>query len=239
MSKSKFRLAALTALVCGVVVLFAQDGGHDYPHAFPRQGVKKLLENEHVTVWEVNWLKNISQPTHRHCCDMAGVYLRYGFINVTTPDGKVTPSKPFDVPRPYFQKAGITHKEEAVGGPDDPERLAIMVDLKEPAAGTRMLTLSDLEPAFPREGAKDVLDNARVRIWDYTFEAKKPTGQHVHEPDSVEVFVTGGTLRFVTAEGLQETTTFSPGNARFVPRGRADTEEALAGSPRVITIELK
>ena len=239
MSKSNFRMAALTALLCGGVVMVAQDGVKEYPHAFPREGVKKLLENEHVTVWEVNWLRNISQPIHRHCCDMAGVYLRYGFINVTTPDGKVTPSKPFEVPRPYFQKAGITHKEEAVGGPDDPERLAIMVDLKHPAAGAKTMTLSDTEPAFPREGAKDVLDNARVRMWDYTFEVKKPTGPHVHEHDSVEVFVTGGTLRFQTPEGLQETTTFVPGNARFVPRGRADTEEALAGSPRVITIELK
>jgi hypothetical protein len=239
MSKSNLWMAVLTALVCGGVGVIAQDGGQEYPHAFPREGVKKLLENDRVTVWEVNWLKNISQPIHRHCCDMAGVYLRYGFINVTTPEGKVTPSKPFDVPRPYFQKAGITHKEEAMGGPDDPERLAIMVDLKEPAAGARTLTLSDTELAFPREGTKDVLDNARVRMWDYTFDAKKPTGQHVHEHDSVEVFVTGGTIRFQTVEGLQETTTFAPGNARFVPRGRADTEEALAGSPRVITIELK
>jgi quercetin dioxygenase-like cupin family protein len=239
MSKSNLTMAALTALVCGGVAMVAQDGGHEYPHAFPRQGVKKLLENDRVTVWEVNWLHNIPQPIHRHCCDMAGVYLRYGFINVTTPDGKVTPSKPFDVPRPYFQKAGITHKEEAVGGSGDPERLAIMVDLKEPAAGARVLTLSEMAPAFPREGAKDVLDNARVRMWDYTFEAKKPTGQHVHGRDSVEVFVTGGTLRFQTADGQAETKTFSARDARFVPRGRVDAEEAVAGSPRVITIELK
>jgi quercetin dioxygenase-like cupin family protein len=239
MGKSKFRMAALTALVCGGVVMVAQDAGQEYPHAFPRQGTRKILENDHVTVWEVNWLRNIPQRIHRHRYDMAGVYLRYGFINVTTPEGKVTASKPFEVPRPYFQLSGITHREEAVGGPDDPERLAIMVDLKEPAAGARLVTLSEVEPAFPREGAKDVLDNARVRMWDYTFEAKKPTGRHVHVHDSVEVFVTGGTVRFQTAEGPEETTTFAPKDARFVPRGRVDTEEAVAGSPRVITIELK
>jgi len=237
MSKSKLTLAAIMILACGAAMI-AESDGQEYPHAFPRAGVKKLLENDRVTVWEVNWLKNVPQPIHRHCCDMAGVYLRYGFINVTTPEGKVTPSKPFDVPRPYFQKAGITHKEEAVGGPDDPERLAIMVDLKEPSAA-KFVTLSDMEPAFPREGAKDVLDNARVRMWDYTFEANKPTIQHVHERDSVEVFVTGGTLRFQTADGKQETRAFSAKDARYVPRGRVDTEESVAGSPRVITIELK
>jgi len=91
-------------------------------------------------------------------------------------EGKVTPSKPFEVPRPYFRKAGITHKEEAVGGPDDPERLAIMVDLKAPAAGARTLTLSDTEPAFPREGAKDVREfqlqsQKRIRAVDHRREA--------------------------------------------------------------------
>lgn len=231
-------MAALTALICGGIVMVAQDGGQEYPHAFPRQGTKKLFENDRVTVWEVNWLRNIPQPFHRHRYDMAGVYLRYGFINVISPDGKVTASKPFEVPRPYFQKSAITHKEEAVGGPNDPERLAIMVDLKEPAA-SGAVTRSEIEPAFPREGAKDVLDNARVRMWDYTFEAKKPTARHVHERDSVEVFVTGGTLRFQMADGQEETKTFSPQDARFVPRGRVDAEEAVAGSPRVITIELK
>src|SRR5579862_3724033 len=182
MSKSKLTLAAIMILACGAAMI-AESDGQEYPHAFPRSGVKKLLENDRVTVWEVNWLKNVPQPIHRHCCDMAGVYLRYGFINVTTPEGKVTPSKPFDVPRPYFQPAGITHKEEAVGGPDDPERLAIMVDLKEPKA-TGVKTEAE-NPAFPREGAKDALDNTRVREWDYTWDSKKPT-PHTFERDAVE-----------------------------------------------------
>jgi hypothetical protein len=238
MPKQQFQIAAFTALMCGAVGLVAQNGGPDYPHAFPRLGTKQLFENDRVTVWEVNWLRNVPQPTHRHRYDMAGVYLRYGFINVTTPEGKVTPSRPFEVPRPYFQLAGITHKEEAVGGPDDPERLAIMVDLKEPAA-TKAVTRSEMDPAFPREGAKDVLDNARVRMWDYTFDVKKPTGMHIHERDSVEVFVTEGTLRFKTADGQEETKTFAAKDARFVPRAHVDAEEVVSGSPRVITIELK
>jgi hypothetical protein len=76
-------------------------------------------------------------------------------------------------------------------------------------------------------------------MWDYTFEIKKSTGLHAHERDSVEVFVTGGTLRFRSVGGQEETTTFSSKDARFVPRGRVDAEEVVAGSPRVITIELK
>ncbi len=234
--KTKTVLPALSIglAICSGAILAAES----YPHAYPREGAKNLFENNRITIWEVNWVKNVPQPIHRHLYDMAGVYLRYGFINVTTPEGKVNASGPFDVPRPYFQKAGITHKEEAVGGPGYPERLAIMVDLKEPAA-TGAMSRSAMAPAFPREGAKDVLDNPRVRMWDYTWEPRKPVAMHVQERDSVEVWVSGGTLRVKTPDGKEETRTVAMKDARFVPQGYAESEEAISGSPRAITIELK
>src|SRR5262249_36465415 len=124
------------------------------------------------------------------------------------------------------------------GGPDDPELLAIMVDLKDH-------TPSPFEPkpgvaaAWPRVGAKDVLDNARVVEWDYTWPAEKPLPLHVHERDSIEVFVSGGTLVRKLADGHEETNTFAFKDARYVPRGQVDIEKAIGGSPRAIVIELK
>jgi hypothetical protein len=228
----KFGLFATGLLIAGFAL------AQNYPHAYPRKGATKVFENDRVIIWEVNWLKNIPQPIHRHLYDMAGVYLRYGFINVTTPEGKVNPSNRFDVPHPYFQPRGITHKEEAVGGPDDPERLAIMVDLKEPNPIGAVAT-SQMPPAFPREGSKDVLDNPRVRMWDCTWEPKKPVPMHVFERDSVEIFVTGGTLLLKTPDGKQETRVVATKDARFIPKGQVVSEEAVSGSPRAITIELK
>ena len=210
--------------------------GDDYPHAFPRKGVTQLLDNERFTMWEVNWKIGVPQPYHRHRYDMAGVYLRFGKITVTTPDGKATTGEVFQVPRPYFQLKDITHKEEAVGAPGDPERLAIMVDLKDVSV-TPFPASSDAT-AFPREGARNVLENARIRMWDYTWKSGAPTPRHVHNTDTIEVFVDGGTIR-TTASGKQETHTVAFKNARFVPRGRVDTEEAVSGSPRAIVIELK
>ena len=233
MKKSLSIAAFLTVATVVAVAATAE-----YPHAYPRKGVTKVFENDRVIIWNVTWLQNVPQPIHRHLYDMAGVFLHYGFINVTTPEGKVSPSGPFEVPRPYFQKAGITHKEEAVGKPGDPERMAIMVDLKEPAA-TGAIEKSDLQPAFPREGAKDAVDNERVREWDYTWVPKKLVPTHVHERDSVEIFVTGGTLRYKDQAGREETKTFAAKDARFIPRGRVDSEESIDGSPRAITIELK
>ena len=45
-----------------------------YPHAFPRDGTKKLFENDRVAIWDVVWKIGVAQPFHRHQYDMAGVY---------------------------------------------------------------------------------------------------------------------------------------------------------------------
>ena len=50
---------------------------------------------------------------------------------------------------------------------------------------------------------------------------------------------TGGTIRFTTRDGQVETKTFAPKDTRFIARGTIDAEEALEGTPRAVTIELR
>lgn len=225
---------ALLSVVAPLAVLVA---AQNYSHAFPREGVTKLFENERVTVWDVRWLRDVPQPYHRHQFDMAGVYTVYGPIRVTSPDGTVSPVMPFAVPRPYFQPKGVTHKEEAIGFPDAPEREAVMIDLKE--VSFPPVTKTGVPTAFPRDGATKAIDNARVLEWDYTWAPGKPLAQHVHDRDSVEVFFDPGTIRYKRADGTEETKTLKRKDARFVPRGTVDTEEAIGGSPRAVIVELK
>src|SRR6266851_1970025 len=132
MTRLSVHLAGLVALAAALCVLAAEN----YPHAFPRKGTVKLFDNERVTAWEVNWLKGVDQPVHRHLYDMAGVYLRFGQVVVTRPDAPIPtdprPGPVFEVPRPYYApQKGVTHREVAFGGPNDPERLAVMLDLKD------------------------------------------------------------------------------------------------------------
>jgi len=226
---------ALAALAMPAISLRAQ--APDYPHAFPRQGVTQILDNARVTVWEVNWRHGDKQPVHRHLYDMAGVYLRYGPITVTALDGTENRGAEFPVPRPYFQVKGITHREEAVT-PGAPERLAIMVDLKESA--TDMMYIDDPEPsAYPREGATNVLENGRIRMWDYRFAAGGPAVKRVYRSDVVEVVVEPGTIRVAGADGKAETRMLAPKQARYISRGTNQLEQGVSGSPRVIAIELK
>jgi hypothetical protein len=234
-------------LLCGSALgLLVLGGGvradDSYPHAFPRTGAVKLFDNDRVTVWEVNWLKNVMQPVHRHRYDMAGVYLRFGQITVTGPNDPVPPDpKPgpvFEIPRPYYQPKGVTHREVAFGGPNDPERLAIMCDLKD-FTPPPFEVKSGYPAAYPREGAKDVLDNPHVIEWDYTWKTHAQVPMHVHDKDSVEIFVEGGTIRTRMADGREETKAVAFKDARFVPRGQTDTEEAISGSPHAVIIELR
>jgi hypothetical protein len=231
---------AVVAILTGALALArhgaTQDG--EYPHAFPRAGVTQILDNVRVTVWDVNWRRGPQQPVHRHKYDMAGVYLRWGPITVTNLDGTAVQSPEFPVPRPYFQVKGITHREDASGRPGDPERRAIMVDLKESVTDMMFIDAEE-PPAFPREGAKNVLENGRIRMWDYTFTPGAPAVARVYRSDAVEVVVTGGTVRVTGPDGKAETRTLVPGQARYINRGSVLIEQGTSGAGRVITIELK
>jgi hypothetical protein len=231
-------LALTAALTWAAVLVSPALAQPEYPHAFPRKGVTQILDNVRVTVWEVNWRHGDTQPVHRHKYDMAGVYLRWGPITVTGLDGKGVQSPEFPVPRPYFQVKDITHREEAHGKPGDPERLAIMVDLKE--AMTDMMVIdADEPPAYPRDGAKNVLENQRIRMWDHTFTPNGLAVARAYRNDVVEVVVTGGDVRVTMPGGKTETRTLAPKQARYITRGTVQTEQGVTGSPRVIAIELR
>ena len=209
-----------------------------YPHAFPRTGVTKLFENERVVAWDVTWLRDVAQPIHEHKFDMAAVYTVYGPIRVTAPDGTVSKLTPFEVPRPFVQPRGVTHREEAICFPGAPERQAVMFDLKD--VSFPPVTKAGVRPAFPRDGAMTpAIDNARVLEWDYTWKVGAPVAQHIHERDAVEVFFEPGTIRYRGADGTEQTRTVKRKDTRWVPRGTVETEEAVSGSPRAVTIELK
>ncbi|MEZ5490817.1 MAG: hypothetical protein R3F50_10915 [Gammaproteobacteria bacterium] len=235
--KSAMCLPLLLSLCLPVIPAFGEE---ELPHAYPRIGVRTLFENDRVFAWDVTWLLDVEQPYHRHRYDMAAVYLRYGPIRVTRLDGSENPqTPPFRIPRPFFQPAGVTHKEEVVGFPEDaPQRWAIMFDLKEVLGRS-----ADIQPgttaAFPREGAELAIDNERVMEWVHGWE-EGVAGELVTYPrDSVQVMTEPGILQFTFESGVTLTEAFAVGNARFIPAGTVRAEKAVSGSPAAVTIELK
>ncbi len=61
-----------------------------YPLAFPRPGVKKLLENDRVIVWDYTWTPGVATPMHFHDKDVVVFYQEDGDLQSTTPSGEKT-----------------------------------------------------------------------------------------------------------------------------------------------------
>jgi hypothetical protein len=61
-----------------------------FPDAFPRPGVKKLLENGRVTVWDYTWTKGVPTPMHFHSKQVVVVYFGNGTLRSTAKDGKIS-----------------------------------------------------------------------------------------------------------------------------------------------------
>jgi hypothetical protein len=206
-----------------------------YPPPFPREGATKLIENERVVVWDVTWVKGIPTPMHQHTVDVVGVTLVPGAVRATTPDGTTRESSLDQVGAVSSGGKGLVHTE--VGTSDAPRR-AILVELKdlqkEPLAAP-----PGVAPAWPRDGASKILDNDRVVVWDYRFQADREIPLHFHDKDAVVIELEPGVTRSVSADGLLEESTWEGKRARFAPRGRIHREEVVSGTPRAIVIELK
>ena len=95
------------------------------PNAFPRPGVKKILENARVIVWDYSWTTGVPTPMHFHDKDVVVTYLEDGNLKSTTPAGaSVVNEYSFGTVR--FNLRDRTHYEELVKG----KQRAIIMEFK-------------------------------------------------------------------------------------------------------------
>ncbi len=96
-----------------------------YPLAFPRPGVKKVLENDRMIVWNYVWQPGKPTPMHYHDKDVVVVYRGDGTLDSVTPDGKHTPTA-HHAGEIRFNKGDRSHYELLTQGAQS----AIMMELK-------------------------------------------------------------------------------------------------------------
>jgi len=169
-----------------------------------------IVDNDRVTVWDVT-AGDPAAPKH------AGDTM---WISLSRP-GEVA-----------FRAAGQRFDPAALGG------RAIAIDLKdrnvEPLANT-----SGYPNAFPRPGVKKLFENARVVVWDYSWQSRVPTPMHFHDKDVVVVYVENGSLKSTTVDGQSSANEFSAGAVRYNQRNRIHTEMLTSDKARAIITELK
>ncbi len=188
----------------------------DAPPAYPREGASKMLENDHVIVWNISWLKQ-DYPVHRHRYDHTGVYYETGDRRITSSEGEVreisTPAWNIS-----FQLAGVTHTESGIS--DAPLR-AVFIQIKRPVLGS-MVSHPALPP-FPVGEPLDRRSNERVRVWEYG-EGFDPAYDmtHYHGHDAVVVWFDSG----------------NQPNVHFVSRGAVHGKEIPTAAVRTFVFEL-
>jgi predicted metal-dependent enzyme (double-stranded beta helix superfamily) len=206
----------------------------ELPHAFPRDGAMQLIDNNRVTVWEATWAKGKTTPMHRHRYDMVDIELADATSKLTAQQGAVTNAS-LRVGQVSFVRKGGTHMME---GTSDTPRHAILIDLKD-VVMPPLVNRSGYADAFPREGAKKLLDNDRVVVWDYAWTPGKPTVMHFHDKDVVVVYLGNGDLSSTTPDGKTTVNSYTFGQTKFNPRDRTHSELLVKGAQRVIAVELK
>jgi hypothetical protein len=204
---------ALFLFICAIPMAQAQV---DAPPAYPRDGAIKMLENEHIIVWDISWLKQ-NYPIHRHRYDHTGVYYSPGDRIITSNEG-ITREVHTEAWNISFQLAGVTHTES--GTSDEPLR-AVFIQIKRPVAAA--IELNSSTPQFPDDDPLDRRSNDRVRVWEYD-EAFSSTDDsvHYHGHDAVVVW-------------------FDPENqpnVHFISRGAAHSNDIPTAAVGVFIFEI-
>jgi hypothetical protein len=171
---------------------------------------------------------------HRHPYDLTGVYIAPGNRLITAVDGAKRPVTTA-AGGIVWQLRGLTHIEE---GTSDPPLRAFMIELKEdgPVGADPS---GDLPPAFPRETAKPLLENDRVRVWDNVWPVGTAGQLHRHVHDNVVVWMADGKLRSTPQTGAPTVTEVRRLTVTYSKRGNVHTEQAMEGPPRAYVFELK
>ena len=204
------------------------------PSPFPRAGASPLIDNERVTVWDATWPKGQPTPQFQSKLDRVTVDLENSALKITNAKGK-SKSETFKVGQVEFLPKGEPRTEEGAG---DTPRHAIVVELKD-AVVAPLEYNSAFPDAFPRDGAKQLLNNKRITIWDYTWTKGVKTPMHFHSKDVVVVYLEKGEVRSTALDAKVTVNKVERGVTRFNARNRTHTEELIEGASRAIIIELK
>jgi hypothetical protein len=111
----------------------------------------------------------------------------------------------------------------------------VLTDVKIPALENK----SGYARAFPRPGIKQLIDNPRVTIWDYSWTPGQPTPVHFHDLDVIVCYLDDGDLESTTPDGAKTLNVYKFGDLRFNKPNRTHKEEVVRGKQRAILTELK
>lgn len=205
------------------------------PPPFPRTNATRLLDTAGITVWDIVWPTGQPTALHRHVYDQVGTYYARGGRKITTPDGQSRTAMT-EIGGLSTTKKGTTHIEE---GNTDPPLRAVFIELKKDTASGLPDAAVEGPAAFPRAGARQILDDDRVTVWDYTWAPGGGALRYRPARDTVIVWLDAGKIRVTSDGGTEVVTAVQPGSMRHLTRGSKESVEVVDGSPRAMFFQLK
>ncbi len=196
---------------------------------------KVILENEYFRVFDARASRGAKSPMHTHA-PMVLVILGKARFRIATPDGK-TSLLDFN-PGQAFWVQDAEHSWELLAG----ELHAIGVEIKSAqGAGTApaAVPLAAIDSTIADPEAHHLLfENPHVRVFEGRTTAGRRSPMHSHPP-TLLVSQDWIRLKLTLPDGKTGIHDFSPGGVQWLADGGTHAWEAVAGSGRVIAIEVK
>ncbi|MGH8249309.1 MAG: hypothetical protein ACREVI_01210 [Steroidobacteraceae bacterium] len=195
-----------------------------------------ILDNEHFRVFDARASKGTRSPMHTHP-PMVLISVGKTRFRMTAPDGKATI---FDLnPGDVRWVEGARHSWELLAG----ELHAIGVEIKSaqkggtPPAPAGEARPNDAVVADP-EAHHVIMDNPHVRVFEGRTSHGRSSPMHSHSP-TLLVSLDWIRLKLALPDGKSTIHDFHTGQVLWLPEGGTHSWEALAGSGRVMGIEVK
>jgi quercetin dioxygenase-like cupin family protein len=187
-----------------------------------------VIDNARVTVRDVPLKQGEPGSAIQHAGDYVVLYVKGGRIRGANGQTKD------HVSGSAIAGHGGATSDTALDG----DAHEVVVELKDSPSNT-VPNATGLPPGFPREGAKKVFENDKVKVWNYTWLPGKPTPMHFHNTEVVVVYLGNGDLAATTPDGKKTITHHNPGDIVFNLANRSHSEELVKGDMSGIMLELK
>ena len=92
---------------------------------------------------------------------------------------------------------------------------------------------------FPRDGAKQILDDDRVTAWDYMWASGAQGLRYRPARETVIVWLGAGRVRMTQHSKAATESDVKAGTMHHLTTGSDETLEIVSGSPRAILFQLK
>ena len=192
------------------------------------QSAAPVIDNVRVTVHDVVLQPGSQAAAIEHAGGYVILYFEGGRIRAANGKTATHPSG-----GAMFGHGGST-SDTALGKPAH----EIVVDLKDSPSNTVPNT-TGLPPAFPRPGSKLILENNRIRVWNYKWLPGKPTPMHFHNTEVVVAYRGNGDVASTTPDGKTAVNHRNAGDIVFNLANRSHSEELVKGEQSGIMLELK